>query len=141
MPFLRPNEPLKVAVLNGWNFKTLTEDGSEVRLRNGRLLRGRTGATTDGLSGPKWIKARIQDDNTFKPACIHDFGYHWQLEESFDAGMNWQRIRPTKDEVDAILFELCLDNNVPAWECKAIYEAVHEFGQKAWDDDAPLRGE
>ena len=138
MPYLHPNERLIVSTLDGWSDFVLMQP-LPLRTRSGRLLRGRVGATTDGLSGPKFIKLKLQTTNSFFCTVTHDNGYRGDLEESFDEGQTWQRATLTKDEVDALLLELLEDNFVEPWEAKAIYEAVHEFGQKAWDDDAKFR--
>ena len=138
MPFLHPNERLKVSTLNGFSDLVLLEPLA-FRMRERRLLRCRIGATTDGLSGPKFAKFDLQSTNSFFPAVAHDAAYRGDLEESFDGGGTWTRASLTKDEADALLLELCQDNFVPKQEATIIYTAVHLFGQKAWDEDQPLR--
>lgn len=137
MPFLHPNEPLKIATLNGFDGVLL--EPLPFRLRCGRLLRVRTGAGTDGLSSPKWIKCDLQTTNSYFPSVAHDGAYRGDLEESPDNGQTWQRAEFNKMEADAMLHELAEDNFVLPWETKAFYDAVAEFGQQAWDGDAPLR--
>lgn len=138
MPFLHPNEPLNIATLNGFDGVLL--EPLPFRWR-GRLLRSRTGATTDGLSGPKFLKCDLQSGNSYFPAVGHDGFYRGDIQESFDEGKTWHQARFERAAADTALFDLCRDNLVPDLEAKAIYEAVHEFGQAAWDADAPLRAE
>jgi hypothetical protein len=138
VPYLHPNERLVVSTLDGWSDFILMQP-LPLRTRAGRLLRGRIGATTDGLSSPKFCKCDLQSTNSFFPTVTHDNAYRGDLEESLDGGVTWQAIRLTKDESDNLLLELCEDNFVPPLEAQAIYQAVYEFGQAAWDNDAALR--
>lgn len=140
MPYLRPNDRLVVSTLDGWSDFILQEP-LPLKTRDGRFLRGRVGASTDGLSSPKFIKCDLQSTNSFFPTVTHDNSYRGDLEESLDNGVTWNRVDLTKQECDSLLFELCEDNFVPPWEAKAIYDAVAEFGQKSWDDDAKFRAE
>lgn len=137
--FLKPNEPLAVTCLDGTNM-TLILPGPWFRLRDGRLLRGAVKSFTDGLSSGKFDKLYIQSTNNFFPATSHDFFYHNSLEISSDNGVTWQpynvpNTRTAKNNADNALWELCVDNGVPADEARLIYLAVHEFGDKAWIAD------
>ena len=66
--------------------------------------------------------------------------YHNSLERSPDNGLTWQpydvpNTRTAKNDADNALWELCLENDVPADEARMIYLAVHEFGDAAWIAD------
>ena len=139
MPFLHPNQPLAVTTIDGINFVSC--EPLPARLRNGRLLRVRTGAPSDGLSSPKFIKCDLQTTNSFYPAYFHDGGYRGYIEESFDHGATWQPVQLTKAEADDALLELCLDKGEAPELAQAIYEAVNLGGQSAWDENAELRNQ
>lgn len=137
MGFLRPNDRLNVSTLTGWSdFLLLAPLVFQWR---GRLLRVRTGASTDGLSSPKWIKCDLQSTNSFFPTVAHDGFYRGDIEESLDAGKTWNRVSFEKSEADVALHDLCVDNFVPYDVIELIVTAVVEFGQNAWDADAALR--
>ena len=133
MPFLRPNDPIFVTVIDGTNMTLVAP--LEVKTRAGRLLRARAGSTTDGLSAPKYVKLDLQSSASFEPAVIHDAGYRDTLEESLDGGNTWAHVTLDKATCDELLRELCEDNGVPADEAKLIYVAVAEFGQTSFDAD------
>ena len=140
MAFLHPNARLNVATLDGWSDFVLLEP-LPFRWR-GRLLRVRAGASTDGLSSPKFVKCDLQSTNSFFPAVAHDGFYRGYIDESLDGGVTWtpwKLEQYVKADADCALAELCEDNFVPPWEAQAIYQAVHECGQAAWDQDALLR--
>ena len=138
MPFLHPNNRLKVATLDGWS-DFIQLEPLAFRTRAGRLLQAVYGATTDGLSGPKFAKCDLQSSNSFFPAVAHDAAYRGNLAESLDNGVTWTPVVMTKAEADALLLELCMDNGVPPFESQIIFDAVVEFGAAAWAADAPLR--
>ena len=141
MGFLHPNERLNVSTLNGWSDFILLEC-LPFRMRDGRLLRVRAGATTDGLSSPKFVKCDLQSNFSFFPTVAHDGFYRGYIEESFDGGMTWIAWKPeqyNKTYADEALKELAQDNYVPMHEVDALYCAVHFLGQSAWDQDASLR--
>lgn len=140
MGFIRPNDRLKVSTLNGWSDFILLEPLPF--MWRTRTLRVRAGASTDGLSSPKWIKCDLQSTNSFFPTVVHDGFYRGYIEECVSPeGMfqQWARVQFTKDEADDALRELCEDNFVPEYEADALVAAVVEFGQKAWDDESVLR--
>ena len=141
MAYLHPNERLNVSTLDGWSDFILLEP-LPFRLLDGRLLRGRAGATTDGLSSPKWVKCDLQTTNSFFPTVSHDNFYRGDIEESFDDGATWQPWEPwqyDKSYADAALAELAEANFVPIQEIALLKTAVVDFGQTAWDNDAKLR--
>jgi len=141
MPFLHPNERLKVSTLDGWSDFILLEP-LPWRMRDGRLLRSRAGANTDGLSSPKFIKFDLQSTNSFFPTVAHDAWYRGDIEESFDNGATWTAWQPEqyrKLDADLALHDLALDNGVPPAEVMLLVEAVVNFGQAAWDGDAAER--
>jgi hypothetical protein len=133
MPFIRPNDPILVATIDGTNL-TLAAP-LEARTRSGRLLRAKTGSTTDGLSAPKFIKLNLQNTDSFQPAVMHDAAYRDTVEESVDGGATWNPVTLDKAESDLLLLELCEDNGVPLGESRAIYNAVSYFGQSSFDQD------
>lgn len=141
MPFLHPNERLKVSTLDGWSDFRLLEP-LPWRMRDGRLLRGRAGASTDGLSSQKWNKCYLQSTNSFFPTVAHDNWYRGDIEESIDNGLTWIPWTPAqyrKTDADQALRELAEDNDVPLAEVMLLVEAVVNFGQAAWDGDAQFR--
>lgn len=141
MPYLHPNERLAVATLDGWSDFIMLAP-LPWRMRDGRLLRGRKGAGTDGLSGQKWNKLYLQSTNSFFPTVTHDNWYRGDIEESFDNGLTWMAWKPeqyVKAHADAALRELAEDNGVPEAEITLLVDAVVEFGQAAWDADAAQR--
>ena len=112
------------------------------RMRDGRLLRSRTGSGTDGLSSPKFVKCDLQSTNSFFPTVSHDAWYRGNIEESFDNGATWTAWTPAqyvKAEADQALRELATDNDVPAAEVNLLFEAVSRFGDAAWTADAAAR--
>lgn len=151
MSFLRPNARLIVSTFDGWSdFIVFHQEGAAPgdglpwRMRDGRLLRGRTGAATDGLSSPKWIKCDLQSTNSFFLTVAHDNWYRGDIEESTDNGLTWVPWKPgqyIKSEADAALRELAEDNFVPQHEIDLLVAAVVEFGQSAWDGDAKFRNQ
>ena len=140
MGFTKPNDRLKISTINGWSdFILLDPLGFMWR---GRTLRVRAGASTDGLSSPKFVKCDLQSTNSFFPAVAHDGFYRGYIDESLDGGVTWTPwtlAQYVKADADIALFELCEDNFVPPYEAQAIYQAVHEFGQSAWDADLASR--
>lgn len=141
MAYLHPNQRLTVSTLDGWSEFILLEP-LPFRMRDGRLLRSRAGASTDGLSSPKFIKCDLQSTNSFFPTVSHDSFYRGDIEESFDDGATWTAWQPeqyTKEYADNALEELAYDNFVPVAEIMLLKTAVVEFGQAAWDKDAGLR--
>jgi len=138
MPFLEPNRRLLVSTLDGWSDFVLGQPLA-FATRSGRLLRCRVGATTDGLSSPKFVKCDLQNSCTFFPAVAHDGAYRGDLEESFDKGVTWSPAKLSKVEADDLLLELLEDNGVPGDTADIIYEAVAKFGQSSWDADEALR--
>lgn len=141
MAYLHPNSRLNVSTLNGWSDLILLEP-LPFRMRDGRLLRSRMGANTDGLSSPKFIKCDLQSTNSFFPTVSHDSFYRGDIEESLDDGVTWAAWKPeqySKAYADNALQELAYDNFVPPNEIRLLYEAVTLFGQAAWDADAVAR--
>jgi hypothetical protein len=140
MGFLKPNDRLQISTLNGWSDFILLAPLEF--MWHTRMLRVRVGASTDGLSSPKFVKCDLQSTNSFFPAVAHDGFYRGYIDESFDGGVTWKPWtleQYVKADADCALAELCEDNFVPPYEATAIYQAVHEFGQSAWDQDAVLR--
>ncbi len=140
MGFTRPNDRLPVSTLSGWDdFILLAPLGFMWRTR---LLRVRAGASTDGLSSPKFVKCDLQSTNSFFPTVAHDGFYRGYIDESVDGGVTWTPWRSDqyiKADADSALKDLCEDNFVPEYETDAIVTAVVEFGQAAWNADALLR--
>jgi|SRR5665213_4466619 len=138
--FLHPNQRLAVSTIDGWNDFVLLAPLEF--MWHSRTLRVRTGAATDGLSSPKFVKCDLQSTNSFFPAVAHDGFYRGYIDESFDNGLTWtpwKLEQYVKADADCALFDLCEDNFVPVDEALLIFEAVHEFGQHAWDQDADAR--
>lgn len=141
MAYLHPNDRLKVSTLDGYSDFILLEP-LPFRLSDGRLLRSRASAQTDGLSSPKFVKCDLQSSNSFFPTVSHDSFYRGDIEESHDDGATWVAWAPdqyTKEYADNALKELAYDNFVPPAEVILLYEAVKNFGQSAWDGDAKVR--
>jgi len=149
MGYLHPNAPLVVDTLDGWSDFTIYQQrgqpagsGLPWRMRDGRLLRMRSGGRTDGLSSPKFSKCYLQSTNSFFPTVSHDAWYRGFIDESLDGGVTWTPWAPekyVKAEADAALRELTEDNFVPPAEINTLVMAVQEFGQAAWDADAASR--
>ena len=136
MPFLHPNQPIQVVTIDGVNFGLL--EPLPFRLRDGRLLRVKLGATTDGLSAPHFTKYTLQTTNSFYPAVAHDGFYRDCLEISKDEGVTWSdypvpRTDEAKDDADHCLHELAVDNGVTEEMANVLYFAVQEFGKPAFD--------
>ena len=133
MGFIRPNQPLKVETLDGFNAPAL--EPLPFRLADGRYLRAKAGATSDGLSSPKFAKCNLQDGRTYFPARAHDAGYRDELEQSLDEGATWQPVTLGKTDCDNLLLELCRAQGVPEMEAQTIYNAVKYFGQSSFAKD------
>jgi hypothetical protein len=87
------------------------------------------------MSGGGFVKAVFQDTNTFYCTIPHDGAYQDVLEESLDDGVTWNPVTLSKEESDAMLYELCIDNGTPPDKAKKIYEGVKLFGRAAFDAD------
>jgi len=119
-------------------------EGFACRYR-GHQFRHRPGGVTDGMSSPQFTHAvaGLEAYGWALPAAvIHDGGYHDELE--IQAAGDWRPFTFSKDECDQLLKELL---DVLAGEDKArqdlalvIYEAVHLFGQPAFDAGRAAKG-
>jgi hypothetical protein len=151
MPFIYPNNRLIVSTLDGWsdfiiyNQVGLPDDsGLPFRMRDGRLLRMRSGGNTDFLSSPKFIKCNLQSTNSAFPTAAHDAFYRGYIDESLNEGVLWSQWKIeqyNKEEADLALQHLAEDNFVPAEEVKLLVDAVIEFGQTAWNSDSIQRNQ
>jgi hypothetical protein len=87
-----------------------------------------TGFVTDFASIPPIFFSVLRPDGEYAyAAVIHDYLY-------------WTQLRP-REEADEILKLAMQDLKVDSVKLTAIYQAVHRFGGKAWDDNAKLKSQ
>jgi hypothetical protein len=84
------------------------------------------GFVTDFASIPRAFYTLLRPDGEYSYAAVfHDYLY-------------WTQAR-SKDESDEIFRLAMLDFNIDGTTVTAIYEAVHLFGQTAWDENTRLK--
>ena len=85
-----------------------------------------TGFVTDLASIPRVFWQLLRPEGRYAyAAVVHDYLY-------------WTQTRP-REEADEIFKIAMEDSKVDSRVIKTIYQAVREFGQGAWDDNARLR--
>jgi hypothetical protein len=104
----------------------------------GQKFRHKPGGCSDGLSSPQFTHLDPDIDSrdwAYPPAVAHDGGYHDAIEMQNQFG-EWVKFTFTKDECDTLFKELmdsiATDDKQRA-EALAFYEAVHLFGQTAFN--------
>ena len=114
----------------------MSPDGRNVTLfaplaymtKGGELLTAPVGTQSDGASTPRIIWDAIPPFGRYWPACvIHDWLY--------------RDTKRDKTFCDNVLYEAMLALGVDVETAKIIYEGVHLFGWKAFNDDRrPIDG-
>jgi hypothetical protein len=129
------NDTLNIRISrDGINFATL--EFLYCKTRDNRFFRMIVGATSDGMSGGKLVKAILQDQDTFLEAVFHDGCYRDKIEESKDDGETWVKYSPTWEESNLWLKQNIIEAGGGEAEAEIVWLGVStSFGKKDFDDD------
>ncbi len=113
-------KPLIITPAGGINW-TLTDDLSVV-IDGGTTITVLAGFTSDGESGPEWIKEILTKPNTFRQtaAFTHDAMYQSGIDKNY---------------ADSVYANILLSLGVDSETEKELYEAVHLFGGSSYNED------
>lgn len=132
------NLPIQTESNDGLNFDLIRPLIYESK--DGTIYRMDIAAQTDGASTPRVIYSLgFTPFGSYWPAALfHDGGYRDKLQTL--ASGDWlngayQKITLTKDQCDNLLLEIMLWLEVDSVKTQAIFDAVHLFGQVAFDSD------
>lgn len=93
---------------------------------SGEVIVVRTGATSDGVSSPRWAWAAVPPFGAWwKPGVLHDAIYRMQTLP----------LVVDREVADQIFLEALMVCNVPAIIAQTLWQAVHHFGEAAWIKD------
>ena len=96
------------------------------KTKSGIIVTAPRGLISDDASIPKlcdWIPELDRQGLSRRPGLIHDAVYSMGREKG-------------KNFADELLREMCIAEGMDEFWAGVIYEAVRDFGQKAWDSDA-----
>jgi hypothetical protein len=93
----------------------------------GEIITIPVGATSDGMSTPRalWDVLPPFGETTWLPAVLHDFGYRLSG-------------RPFR-ECNLWIFEAMLARGASLTKARLVFNALEEFGEKAFADDRAAR--
>jgi uncharacterized protein DUF1353 len=113
-------EPVALKFFTDFHDAMLVEDMPYSIGDSGDQLVVPAGFVTDLASIPVAVRPIFEGDQSYQyPAIVHDYLY-------------WKQSRP-KDEADKIFLMAMEECGVGAAKRHTIYEAVHLFGQSAWE--------
>lgn len=131
MGFAKPT--VDVRTTDGRNFELLEQP--EYIAKDGTHYRGIVGAKSDGASTPPAIWPHFPPFGPWwLPAVMHDCGYRCSLEQLMPSG-KWLRVQLDKEKIDSLFLEAMESQGVGEVDRMMIYEAVKNFGSKAFADD------
>ena len=102
---------------------------------DGRVYRVRPGATTDGPSVPQAAESLLSRTGPqWLCGVLHDAAYREALEVQ-EADGGWSPANLTKAEADSLFREALLAQGLSVEKADIFYEAVHVFGEGAFEED------